>query len=384
METSQLEERSAAILVEIEADGADLDALEAEARGIKEELERRKAEEEKRAEIRSAVANSKTADVIEAPKKTEEIKEMTLEEVRNSQEYIDAFAKYIRTDSDKECRAIITDLIGFQEGDSGPVPTPTFVEGRIRQAWEKAGLMDLVRKTYMRGVVKVGFELSASDAAVHTENAEAAAAEELILGVVSLSPVSIKKYVLITDEAVDMGSREFIEYIYDEIAYKIAKLAENMLLTLISTAPTSTSTTDAPVTEIVDNGAGILSIVAQAISGLSDQAANPVIVMNKKTYAKFITARNNASYAVDPFEGLPVYFNSTLAETGLTDSSMWLVVGDFGEGAQANFPNGEEIRFKYDDISQAEADLVKIVGRMYVALGIVAPFAFTRVVNPNA
>ena len=44
-----------------------------------------------------------------------------------------------------------------------------------------------------------------------------------------------------------------------------------------------------------------------------------------------------------------------------------------------NFPNGQEISFKYDDLSLAEADLVKIVGREYVAHDVVAPKAFVRI-----
>ena len=53
-------------------------------------------------------------------------------------------------------------------------------------------------------------------------------------------------------------------------------------------------------------------------------------------------------------------------------------MGDF-DGAQANFPNGDEVSLKYDDLSLAESDLVKIVGREYVALGIVADHAFCKV-----
>ena len=52
----ELMERRAAIATEIEAPEADLDALEAEARAINEELENRKASEAKRNEIRNAVA----------------------------------------------------------------------------------------------------------------------------------------------------------------------------------------------------------------------------------------------------------------------------------------------------------------------------------------
>ena len=53
------------------------------------------------------------------------------------------------------------------------------------------------------------------------------------------------------------------------------------------------------------------------------------------------------------------------------------IVGDFGYGAMANFPNGAEIQIKKDDLSLAEQDLVKLVGRQYVALDVVAPLAFT-------
>ena len=35
-----------------------------------------------------------------------------------------------------------------------------------------------------------------------------------------------------------------------------------------------------------------------------------------------------------------------------------------------------------DDLSLAEYDLVKLVGRMFIALGVVAPNAFCRVTKP--
>lgn len=56
MTIEALEARKAAIAVEVDNEGADLDALQAEARAINEELEARKAAENKRIEIRKAVA----------------------------------------------------------------------------------------------------------------------------------------------------------------------------------------------------------------------------------------------------------------------------------------------------------------------------------------
>ena len=57
METSALEARKAEIAAECETDGADLDALLEEVRGINAELESRVAAEAAKAEIREMVAD---------------------------------------------------------------------------------------------------------------------------------------------------------------------------------------------------------------------------------------------------------------------------------------------------------------------------------------
>ena len=85
MTIEQLEERKAEIVSAVDAPDADLDALEAEARSIKEEIELRKAEEEKRNAIRTAVAQGE--GVVERKFETEEKKTMTIEEIRSSAEY---------------------------------------------------------------------------------------------------------------------------------------------------------------------------------------------------------------------------------------------------------------------------------------------------------
>ena len=371
MSIEQLEERKAAIVAELDAPEADLDALESEVRGINEEIESRRAAEAKRVEIRSAVAQGQ-GEVIEKPK-MEERKEMTLEEIRSSKEYIEAFANYIKTDKDDECRALLS-----TNATGGQVPVPTIIEGRIRTAWERNGLMNLVRKTYIRGNLKIGFELSATGAVVHTEGTTAPDEEVLTLGVVEMIPQSIKKWIKISDEAMDMGGEEFLYYIYDEITYQIAKAAQAQLISKI-TALTASATSTAVGVGVVA-GSPSVGIVASAIGTLSDEASNPVCVMNKATWAQFKAAQYANSFNVDPFEGLPVYFDSNLPvySTSGTAGNTWMIVGDFG-GAHANFPNGDEIRIKYDDLSLAEADLVKLVGREYVALGVTQDHAFCKV-----
>ena len=374
MTIEELETRKAAIGVEMEKEGADLNALLEEIRGINEELETRKADAKKREEIRKHVATGAKAGtpaVSEPEKKSDE-------EIRSSKAYVEAFANYIKTGNDKECRALLTTLV------SGSVPVPTIIESRVRTNWERSGLMALVRKTYIKGILQVGFEKSASAAVVHTEGTTAPDEENLVLGVVTLTPASIKKWISISDEALDLSGEEFLFYVYDELTHQIAKKAQSELIAKI-TALTASATTAAVGVGIVA-GTPTVGLIASAIGELSDEAPNPVIVMNKGSWAQFKAAQYANSYNVDPFEGLDVHFESTLpvyATTG-TAGAAWAIVGDFGEGAHANFPNGDEITIKYDELSLAEKDLVKLVGREYIGLGIVKDHAFCKITFPSA
>ena len=368
-ELTKIEERMDEIVTELEtADEERMTALETETAT----LEQRKNEliEQRKKEI---------ADVIEHGEEIEKIEEkhiMTIDEIRSSKEYINAFANYIKTGRDEEARSLFTTNATVA---GAYLPVPTIIEGRIRTAWAKLGLMDLVNKTFVRGNLKVGFELSADGALVHNEGTNAGNQEALTFGVVSMVPKSIKKWIKISDEALDMGGEEFLYYIYDEITYRIAKKAQEELLALVVAASTSASSTAVSVAE-VDDGAPTVSIVSECLGKLSDDAANPVIVMNKGTWSQFKAAQYSAGYAIDPFEGLPVYYDNTLPVYSSTATTgTWMIVGDFGRGAQLNFPNGDEINLKYDDLTEAEADLVKIVGREYVGMGIVGDKAFCRV-----
>lgn len=372
MTVEELQARKSAICEEATPE-ADLDALETEVRAINAELESRKAIEAQKAEVRAQVAAG--AGSVTETISNEEKKTMTNEEVRKSHEYNVAFANYIKTNDDSECRALLTENVA-----GGQVPVPSYVEERVRTAWERNELMNLVRKTYIRGNLRVGFELSATAATVHTEGTTAVTEETLTLGVVELKPESIKKWISISDEALDLGGEEFLDYIYDELTYQIAKKAQSELIAKI-TALTASASTSAVGVGVV-TGTPSVGIVAEAIGTLSDSAANPVIVMNKGTWAQFKAAQYAGKFNVDPFEGLQVFYDSTLPtySTAGTTGSAWMIVGDFGEGAHANFPNGDEIRIKYDDLSLAEKDLVKLVGREYIGLGIVADHAFCKVV----
>ena len=368
----ELTERRSAIKTEVDAPEADLDALEQELRGINEELESRKAVEAQKAEIREAVAagEGETIKTIE----TEERKIMTNEEVRNSKEYIEAYANYIKTGKDDECRALLS-----ENATNGTVPVPEFVYDIVKTAWDKEGIMSRVRKAYLRGNLKVGFEISGEDAAIHTEGDSPISYENLILGTVNIIPQSIKKAVQITDEISDLRGDAFLQYVYEEIAYRIAKKAADTLVAKIVACGT-VSTTTCPSVPVITSTTVTVDLVAKAMAKLSDAANEPVVIINKATWGKVKEAQYKNPYAVDPFEGLPVVFNNSLtafdaATTGVT----WMIVGDLAEGAIANFPAGEGIQFKFDDLTLATNDMINVIGRQYVGLGVVAPNAFVKV-----
>lgn len=371
MTVEELEERKAQIITELDAPEADLDALEEEARSINAELENRKAEAAKKEEIRSQVASG--AGEVVTKIEPEERKMPTVEEIRDSKEYINAFAEYIKSGDPTECRALLS------ENGSGTVAVPTYVYEITKTAWNREGIMSRVRKAYLKGNLKVGFEISGSDAAVHTEGGDAVAEENLVLGIVNMVPETIKKWISVSDEVLDLRGTEFLDYIYDELTYRIAKKAADQLVAKILACGTVSTTTSPGVPSITVKTAS-MGTVAEAIAQLSDEAANPVVIMNKLTWGAFKGIQYANNFAADPFEGLDVVFNDTIkAYSAASTGDAYLLVGDLDQGALANFPNGDEIQFKFDELTLATSDLVRVIGRMPVAVGVVAPNAFCAV-----
>jgi HK97 family phage major capsid protein len=122
----QIETRAAEIKAEIDnADAEKLEQLNAELSAL--ETRKGEIEMETRKENMKAVAEGAGKVIAAAPEK----EERTLESVKSSQEYLEAFANYIKTGSDKECRALLTDLGG------GSVPTPTVIDNFINTAWDR-------------------------------------------------------------------------------------------------------------------------------------------------------------------------------------------------------------------------------------------------------
>ena len=375
MSIHDIEERRAQIAEEMNAENADIDALTVEARALVERKAALEAAETERRQVAAEIAEGKLGEVTE--EHTEEVRTtMTNAEVRASHEYNVAYANYIKSESDAECRALLTENV------SGAVPVPTYVEGRVRTAWNRDGITSRVRKTFLKGNVKIGYEISADGAYVHTETSNGATTEEsLSLGIVNLIPQSIKKWISISDEVYDLAGEEFLDYIYDELTYRIAKKLADLIVADIEACGTQ-SATSLPAVPKITSTTVTVGLVAQALALLSDEAANPVVMMNKSTWGAFKAAQAANGYNYDPFEGLPVVFNDTIsAFSAATTGVTYAIVGDLGIGAQANFPAGQEIEIKFDDKTKMEYDLIRILGREYVGHAVVAPYAFAKIVH---
>lgn len=368
----EIETRKAAILQEMEQEGADLDALKQEMEELRKNADEIRENAKKAEEIRKSIASGAAGIVMGETHQPEE-KAKTVDEIRGSQEYVDAFARYLQTNDDKECRALLSE----NAPASGQMPVPSLVDGIIRTAWEEDQILSRVRKTYFKGNLRVPFERAADPAYEHLEGTTAITEEDLTLGIVELKPVMIKKFIRISDEIIVTGGEALVTYVYTELAHQIIKLLSAKVIADIAGASTSHSSSAIGIPKV--EGEPSLTIVPLAEANLTDEARNVVVIINRLSSAAFQAARVAGNFAVDPYDGLTVLYTSALPAYSTADASaVWMIVGDL-DGAQVNYPEGEGVLTKWDDLSEAEADMVKVHGRQYAGHEVTGPGRFVNV-----
>lgn len=351
MNTDELLERRAAIVAELDAEGADLDALEAEMRGINEELEARKADEKQKAAIRQAVADGE-GEVI---KTFDKVEERTVNEKEKRKEMLDALAEYIKGNATPEQRALLT-----TGATGGTVKVSNIVDDFIWTDWDKSPILSRIRKVYVKGNYTVGYEASATGAVKHAEGAAAPAEETLTLAYINFVEQYYKKWITVSDTVLALKGEAFMRYLMDEFGHQLAIALENAVV-----AEIAASTLSAKVTNPIDNTAAMAGFAA-----LSDEAVNPVVIISKANYAAIMNARATTGAKIeDPFSGMEVLFNRSVAG---------MLVGDL-DGVVANFPEGEDFKFIVDETSLAEKDMVKIVGKILGDIHLVRPNGFAVV-----
>ena len=366
-----LEERKAAIAIETDsADAEVIETLNAELEMIEERKRILDLEIEEQRKAAEAVAAGAGKEI----ETRKEDKKMTNLEVRNSKEYIEAFAKYVKTGRDMECRALFSENVDPNNmlATDSTVPVPTFVDEIIRAAWDNDKIYSRARKSFFRGNLKVGFEAYASGAAIHAEGGDAPEEEALTIGIVDLIPKMVKKWINVSDEALAIGPEGLLRFLYDEFAYRIIQRVSDEIVNAIVSAPGTSDATHVGVPQVP--GAVSPATIIDAIAKLGDSARDLVFIASGATIAEVKKAALNAGYAYDPFMGLTV-----IAKEGVTGA----IVGDLA-GVQVNLPEGGDIKFKFDDLSLATDDLVKIIGRLFVAVAVTGPGMFAYITDESA
>lgn len=368
----ELEERANAIAVETaEADQDQLETLNAELDAIEERKKALNIEIEERKKTAEAVANGAGKEVEERKDK-----KMTSRELRSTPEYVDAYVEYVKRgykrevfDAEIEKRTTGGSTDWTNVITSQNVPVPSYLEDRISAAWERDEIMNRVRRTYFPGIVGVAVETSSEDAVVHNEDGPDVPTEALGIEPINLVPEYIKKMVRVTHNALELTGTAFLDYLYDEIQYKIVKKAGAIVVGTILDSQNRSYT-----------AAGATLTTADIINAEGTLAgdANPVLITTRANAAALKAAALSANYGYDPFDGLEVLY----VDAAVFSYGQLAVVADLS-AIQANFPDGAEPKFIFDEFTEAPANIVRIIGRLAVGIGLIAPAKVASII-PHA
>ena len=364
----ELEKRMSDIATELDDEGADLDALEEEVKEIKEELEERKNVETKKAEIRSRVAMGE-GTVIEEIK--EEKKEMSTIEARSTKAYKNAYGEYLKKNCDldklsAEQRAILT----VNAESDGMIEVPVDVEQKIQTAWERDEIMSRISKTFFKGNQKVGYEVSADPAVIHKEGSGPVTPENLVIDYIDLIPDYIKKLVEVSHNAIAMND-SLVDYLYDELEYQIVRLAAANTVKEIEASTLTQSYTLAGETATTADIIGAAAL-------LSGEATNPVIITTRATAAALKSAVISGGWAYDPFDGMEVLYTDAANLNGAA-----FLIADLS-GVRGNFPEGYGPKFIFDELTKADENIVRIVGRLLAAIAVISAGKTVKAVAGNS
>lgn len=347
---------SADDMAKIEELRSEIDALEIRK---KELIALADAKAQERARVAAAADLSITNEM---PK---ESTTMNFEELRASEQYLDAFAKMVKTGDATEIRSLATELV------SGTIPVPTSIAAYVENAWETLGLANRAVEMNVKGILKVPYEISATGASIHTENGEAPEEEQLVFGTSVLTPETIKKWITITDEALAMGSADFLKYIYDEISYQIMLKLDSEVVAKIKASGLTDKTISAAAFDAFT--------IFKGLAKLADSAVSPIAIMTKEMYFNTVMAIADAQgrpiYNIVSENGKPAYSVNGVPVVFNADAGSDIIVGDM-RGFAINYQESKSINLITDPYSLAEYDKVKIVGNIKVGMNVTKPKHF--------
>lgn len=372
------------LLNEVEALTDEANKIDEEVKDLEEQRSTLKAQEE-----RMSMTQTLSKSAIEERKNQMENNNNVLA----SKEYNQLYADMIRGKVDeKEVRSFLEKR--ELATTTSNVPVPVVMQGYVETAWYNYGKFSrLVSETFDPAILKIPVELQSDDAVWHTEGGDAPAEETITLGQIILQPKMIKKWISLTDELMAMSADEFLRYISDELVYKVVLALDEAII----------NRSDA-------NGLGVIGITSSAnasmveSSDVSALAFNTILsaISNLVTFDDLTVAMNPATFfngfmGLTDLQGLPIfritqdnnakpqyYLNGYRVEftqalksfdSAEADDPV-IVVGDFRRGYRLNYPQGKNVITLVDPYTLATEDLVRMIGRLYVAGNVVKPKHF--------
>lgn len=374
----------------------EVEALTEEANKIDEEV---KDLEEQRSTLKAQEERMSMSQILSKTAIEERKTQMENTNVLNAPEYNQMYADYIRGKVDaKEIRSYIESRDGSANLSTATdyVPIPEIMQGYVETAWYEYGKFSrLVSETFEPAIFKIPVEVSATGANWHDENGEAVTQEEITFGQIILSPKMIKKFIALTDELMAMGASDFLRYVADELVYRVILALDEAII----------DRTDA-------NGQGVIGIVGNTLTDNvpADLGFNVIneAISDLVTFEDLTIAMNPATFfknfmGLTDLQGLPIFrvvqdntgkpqyylsghrveFTQALpAYDDANEGDVYAVIGNFRRGYRLNYPQGRNVITLVDPYTLATEDVVRMIGRLYVAGNVVKPKHFVALSIP--
>lgn len=303
MTIKEIEERLSAIKVELEAEGADINALSKEADELLAERENIAKAEETRQAALAKIANlpSDQGETI-IPKEDNDMSERTF--TVDTMEYRDAFLKHLMgKELDAEERSAVTATAAI----------PTVTMNKIIGILENTPLVAAVDVTYIPGNVSFPVENSVGDAAWVAMGTSSTDSGDSLTSV-SLSAYKLIKTVEITADVQAMAIDAFESWLVSRLANKIAKAVDAGILNGHGSTSgeclgiaVSKSTEDGTYTKTTCKWSDFTSIIGalkteyhqnakfvmgrtfffNRVLGLENSQGNPIVVMDPQAPGKY-------------------------------------------------------------------------------------------------
>ena len=372
----------------------EVEALTEEANQIEEdvkELEEQKDKLAEQEERMSLISNLSKAKIEERKSEMENVN------VLATKEYNQMYADFIRGKVDKkemrsylESRALAT--------TTENVPIPEVMQGFVETAWYEYGKFSrLVSETFEPAILKIPVEVEADGANWHDELGEEPQEENITLGQIILQPKMIKKWISLTDELMAMAADDFLRYIADELVYRVVLALDEAIINRTDAQGLGViGIVDNPNTEVVDAELDF-NVINVALANLVT-FEDLVIAMNPATFFNnfmgmhddvgrpiFNVVQDNNNRPQYYLSGHRVEFTQALkSEADASAGDPLFVVGNFRRGYRLNYPQGRNVITLVDPYTLATQDLVRMIGRLYVAGNVVKPKHFAQVNKAGA